>query len=112
MKRILSLLVVVWLSAGAFAQERVNLTAPETKPSNTAYHIARLTLDWDGARIDIVLVGVNGEQNTITYNAVAATNLMIALNKANLTTRSLNQRIFDKLIADGFLAGTVAGAVQ
>lgn len=91
--------------------EALTLTTPETKPSNTAYAVRRLELNWGDAVVDIFLTGVNGESRSFQYTGVTATNLMIALNKANLSTRSLNQRVFDRLIADGLLVGTVTGSV-
>jgi hypothetical protein len=38
-----------------------------------------------------------------------ALNLMIALNKANLTVKSLQRRVLEQLAADGLLAGSVTG---
>ena len=93
------------------AQEQLTLTVAETRPNNTHYTVRRVTLDWEAATIHIALRGVNNEQKECNYGGATATNLMIALNKANLSTRSLNQRIFDRLIADGCLAGSVAGSV-
>lgn len=95
--------------------ERVTLTTPETKPNNTGYQITSLLLDVAGARIMIQLAGDNGESKTVIYSSSTtptAQTLMTGLNKANLTTRSLNQRIFDRLITDGHLVGAVAGTVD
>ena len=113
MKRNLVLFVSVLLFAvvGA-AQEKVDLTTPVAKTSTQNYQIASVLLDWGGARIKITLVANNGENLVHEYTGTTATNLMISLNKANLTTRSLNQRIFDRLIADGVIVGTVGGTVQ
>ena len=92
--------------------ELFTLTTPEVPPSNTAYHIARLVLDWDYLHIEISLRGVNGEVKVVAYDGDVARTLVAALNKVNLSTRSLKQRIFDRLIADGHLDGTVGGAVE
>ena len=94
--------------------ERVDLTSAETYPSNTQYSVERLTLDWTGGSINVQLKGLNGESKSVVYNATTSptgANLMVSLNKANLSTRSLVQRIFDQLIASGYLVGTVAGSV-
>ena len=87
--------------------EQVDLTTP--KPSVTSYRGAVLYLDWQNAHIQIGLLGPLGEQASFTYDGEEATNLMIALNTANLTTNSLHKRALNKLIADGKLAGTISG---
>lgn len=95
--------------------ERIDLTVAETKPSNARYTLERLTLDWPAGTIHIQLKGQNGEAKSVVYNSTTTPTgqtLMIALNKANLTTRSLVQRIFDRLLTDGHLVGTVAGTVD
>ena len=110
MRRILFALCL--LSLPLQAQERVTLTAPITKPSITAYELSSVKLDWTAQRVDVRLLSpATGEAQTFSYTDAKATQMMAALNKANLSTRSLKQRIFDRLIADGFLAGTVTGAV-
>jgi hypothetical protein len=103
---LLLLLLVVQLPA----QERATLTVAEVR-TNASYRVSRLSLDWDNDAIMIVLAGTNGEVKTCSYNGAVADTLMIALNKANLSTRSLNQRIFDRIIADGCIAATVTGSV-
>ena len=46
---------------------------------------------------------------TFFYRGTVARNMMIVLNKANLTNNSLNKRILNKLIQDGKISGTVTG---
>jgi len=41
-----------------------------------------------------------------------AHNLMVALNKANLTIKSLQKRILEQLTTDGLLLGTVNGTPE
>lgn len=92
--------------------EQVNLTNPIVRPNVTNYHISELILDWDNSKI---VVQLKSDRDTLlihSYEGDTAKNLMIALNKVNLSTRSLNQRIFDRLIADGVLIGNVAGSVD
>lgn len=99
---------------GLVAQERVDLTTPETKPTNAQYSISRLTLDLDAASIVVELKGQNGERLTKAYTPTTTPTglaLLTALNKANLSTRSLKQRVFDQLVSDGTLVGTVTGTV-
>jgi hypothetical protein len=103
--------LVLVFGAGALAQERVDLTTPETKPSNTSYRPVRVVLDADLPAIEIWLKGDNGEVASCHYTGPTAQALLVALNKADLSTRSLNQRILDRVVADGCLVGTVAGSV-
>lgn len=110
MKRLCVLCLVLLSTAILVAQERATLTVPEVK-TNSQYRVSRLMLDWDGSQITIDLTGTNGETKTCSYLSATATTMMTALNKANLTTRSLNQRIFDRIIADGCIAATVTGSV-
>lgn len=119
------------------SQERVDLTAPETKPSNPSYSIERITETFDDATtpadeglIYIQLKGANGEAVSCTYTATTtptATALSTGQNKANFstayagnaTTGSRRQRIFHRLVVMGestavcgkTLTGTVAGVV-
>lgn len=110
MKHSLLMCAVLLSAICLHAQERVDLSVPQPM-TLSGYHIASLNLDWDNASITINLKGTNGEPKTCGYSGATATTLMTALNKVNLATRSLNQRVFDRLIADGCLVGTVAGTV-
>lgn len=136
---ILSLLIGLLVGVvDASAQERINLTGTETKPSNSQYVVERVTLQYDDAStasvdegaITIQLLGQNRESRTCLYNASTtptATTLLNALNKADLsstyaanaTTGTLKQRIFHRLAVMGegvavcgvTVSGTVAGTV-
>lgn len=88
--------------------EQVDIT-PVQPPAKTHYVISRLTLDWDAAVIDIVLRDNTGATQSHHYSGAEATNLMVILNTANLTTNSLHKRTLNKLLADGKLVGTVSG---
>ncbi len=51
-----------------------------------------------------------GIESTFQYDGATATSLMVALNKANLSTSSLHKRVLQQLVADGKLTvGTVTG---
>ena len=91
--------------------ETIVLTAPEVVPAitTTDYRVIRLLLEFEHAEISIHLRGTNGERKEFRYEGTEATNLMVALNKANLTVKSLQRRILEKLIADGKLQGAVSG---
>ena len=100
--------------------EDITLAAPvHVDPGVTRWRIAHLWLDWEGARIRIALRAWSGSafagahQLEVQYEGAVATSMMIALNKANLSTRSLHQRVLDRLLADGKIpTGTVAGTVD
>lgn len=93
--------------------EQLLLTTPLPQPAQvTSYTVRQLRLTWEPSpQIVVVLRGEDGKTIDAVYDGAAATTLLIGLNKANLSTRSLNQRIFDRLINDGKIAGTVSGSV-
>ena len=111
MRRQRLLVVLCAAAVGMAAQERVDLTTPVAKASTSSYQLSSVTFAIDAAVIRIVLKANNGDELTKTYEGAPATTLTNALNTANLSTRSLKQRIFDRLISDGVLVGTVAGSV-
>jgi len=93
--------------------EQLDLTNAETTPAinTTFYRVVFLLFNWRApAEIMIHLEGTNGEIKQFRYEGAAATALMITLNKANLSTISLQKRVLQKLVADGLIAGTVSGA--
>jgi hypothetical protein len=90
--------------------EIVTLTSPITPPSLTTYSVRMIQMDLDVPTIVIRLRGTNGEIKTCSYAGATATTLMIALNKANLTSNSLQRRVLTQLIADGEISGTISGS--
>ncbi len=92
--------------------ESVTLTTPEVTPAitTTDYRVSLLVLDVEGAHIVIHLRGTNGERHEYRYDDPDATPLLVALNKANLSVKSLQRRVLERLIADGKLAGSIAGS--
>lgn len=87
--------------------ETLTLTTPQ---SVTTYIIDMLKLSWTGASIVVLLHDTQGDKYKASYSGQSATDLMVALNKANLTTNSLQKRILNQLVTDGKLpAGTVTG---
>ena len=71
-----------------------------------------ILLNWRDKRIEIHL-GDGNVQNKIEYidskDDPQATNFMVVLNKANLSTKSLHKRIMERLVTDGRIAGTIGG---
>lgn len=90
--------------------EIVTLTTPVTTPNLTTYRVVAVAFDWDAATIGIRLRGTNGESRTCGYQGSAATTLMTALNKVDLSTTSLQKRVLQRLIADGEIAGAISGS--
>jgi hypothetical protein len=96
--------------------EIVTLTTPI--PATAAVRVASLTLDVRQSTIRVIFAEwaagafvPDGRQIVAEWTGAPALTLMTALNKANLTTQSLHQRIFAQAIADGKLAGTQSGTV-
>ena len=91
--------------------ETLVLTTAEVTPqiTTTDYRVIYLLLDWDSKLIVIHLRGTNGERKEFRYEGTVALNLMVALNKSDLSVKSLQRRILEKLIADGKLSGSVTG---
>lgn len=93
--------------------ERIDLIAPypPAPPTVADMQIVFVMLHWEDKRITIQ-IGKNGVKRDFIYEGDDATAKMIALNKANLSVKSLHKRIFEMLIADGHISGTIAGTVD
>lgn len=90
--------------------ERLDLASPEqTAPGTVTWKPFLLHLNWEAATIKVAFRGDNGEYLSIGYDGAEATTLMVALNKANLSTKSLHKRLMEKAIADGKMSGTISG---
>jgi hypothetical protein len=118
MRRVLYTLTVLNVLGLGFlcvvaAQERLTLTTPKPQPTQvTGYTISALLLKVEPTpQIVITLRGEDGLYTDQVYEGAIALTLIRQLNKTDLSVRSLNQRIMDRLIADGRLQGTVTGSV-
>lgn len=92
--------------------EQIDLTTPEAKPANPSYHLERLTLDIDAGTIHVQLKGANGEALSKVYDKSTTPTgaaLLSALNTSNNSTTSLIKRVYQRLTADGVIAGTISG---
>lgn len=132
----LFIVTALFIASPALAQEKAVLATPVAAPSVTEYSIRYFAIDVENSRILIELKSNTGELKQVTYSDSApvtvpvtvtnpdgtttttdtvtpsdkkATNMIIALNKANLSVKSLQRRIFEALIADGHLSGSVTG---
>ncbi len=93
--------------------EQLDLTTPVASTGGTSFWtVDSLHLFKNKEIISIVLEGENGERLTLGYTGQVATDLMIFLNKANLSVKSLHKRLLEKLVADGKLDGTVSGVPE
>lgn len=91
--------------------ERLDLTALYHPDPRTAadLSVSKIILDWDGQGL-IIVVGKGDVRREFAYNGAQAVTLMTAINKANLTVKSLQRRILEQLVSDGKLVGTISGA--
>jgi hypothetical protein len=86
-------------------------TTPTTHPQTSSWRVDALVLHWADQYLRIIVRSDDGRVIDHAYSGAQATTLMIALNKANLTTNSLHKRALNQLVADGILpAGAIAGA--
>ncbi len=91
--------------------EKLDLASPEQDaPGTVTWKPILLHLNWEKATIKAGFRGDNGEYTSVGWDGATATTLMVALNKANLSTKSLHKRIMEKAVADGKLSGTISGA--
>jgi hypothetical protein len=93
--------------------EKIDLTVPFKPDPREAseLRLARVDLNWEASSIVLELADpVSGVRQSFVYDGQEAMTIMQALNKANLSTKSLHRRIMEKLLADGHLEGTISGA--
>jgi len=110
MRKLILVLIILLFSSTSMATEQIDLTIPITKLPINSYKIDSIVLNWTGATITITLFDpVTGEKPIFSYYGTVATTLMTVLNKTNLSAKSLQRRIFERLIADGKISGIVSG---
>lgn len=116
-----------------YAQEKITLTVPISQPAVSDFTIDSLTINRTPASFSVVLKpnNTNISNITCTWNqgqGVSCTNgyvntaaptgyasvqaFIIAFNKANYTTTSINKTFCLQLIADGIASGTCTGTPQ
>jgi hypothetical protein len=99
--------------------ESLTLSSPLERalPTITGYSVWSLYLGRGEGVVRVIVEDNNGHRTTAVYEddgaSTVATDLMVALNKANLTTQSLQRRVLARLATDGKLpAGSVTGTVD
>lgn len=106
-----------------YAQEIVTLSSPIVatatstvmRPSRVEFNVLLGTVQvtlypWNGTAFV-----TTGKPLNVVYDASTTptgASLIISLNKANLSTTSLERRIINQLVSSGYLAGTVSGTPQ
>ena len=90
--------------------ETIALTTPIVR-NTTAWRVNRFHMNPVDSTMYVELGDVNGSETfSNTYHGADAIAKMTALNKANLTVKSMHRRILEQMIADfPQLAGTIAG---
>lgn len=93
--------------------EKITLAVPEVIPQiqTLDYLPITIVLDrWPTARILVAFRGTNGEHREWRVDdPVRALNLLRALNKANLSVKSLNTWVMELAISDGVFQGSITG---
>jgi len=90
--------------------EQLDLASPEkSAPGTVTWKPFLLHLNNEAATIKAAFRGDNGEYTSIEYEGSMATTLMKALNKADLSVKSLQRRIMERAVSDGKLNGTISG---
>ena len=113
MKKLLAALM--FMSSVSYGAEVLTLDSTYYyRPAITAdqFYVGGLNLNWIDKEITIVLASdVNAwtATKTVKYEGALAESLMILLNKADLSSNSLQRRIIQRLIDDGYVQGTISG---
>lgn len=97
-------------------QELVSLTTPVTYINTSQYHLSSLLLDVDNLQITATLVAPSPaapiiKSYTSRTNPTGAT-LLHSLNTSNFTVNSLIKTVYNRLITDSVITGTVSGTPQ
>lgn len=88
--------------------ETIALAAPiQAKPGTSTLKVAALVINVEASFIEAHFRGTNGELEVARWDN--ARDLILQLNKANLSAKSLERRVMEKAITDGKLAGTITG---
>jgi TRAP-type mannitol/chloroaromatic compound transport system permease large subunit len=109
------LLLVFFLLVPLSAQELVTLSTPIMKPSTSSCNLDMLNLDVTRSTIVVNLVCNNGERISKQYDSFTTPTgavLLHQLNIGNFSTNSLMKAVYNRLITDGVIVGTISGVPQ
>jgi hypothetical protein len=88
--------------------EKIDLAAPDqVKPGTTEYRFAAVVINAEAGFIELHMRGMNGELRVKRWEA--AVDQIRALLKANLSTKSLPRRLFERFIADESVDAAISG---
>jgi hypothetical protein len=89
--------------------ETIALAAPiQAKSGTSTLNLASLVINAEASFIEAHFRGTNGELEIVRWDN--ARDIILALNKANLTTKSLERRVMERAINDGKIpAATISG---
>ena len=116
-----SLAVAILACAGAGAQERVIFQSPAKADEGAVeFRVSELVLNIEASTVTVRLAEASdgsfvpgGRQIVASYAGAEATTLMRALNTADLSTRSLQRRVVEKLTSDKKIpSGVISGVPQ
>jgi hypothetical protein len=128
MRRPLVLVALVLGTVISSAQEKLTLTTPVSQLSILDWQVIEIALNREDWRVTVILKSNVGERRACSWStapdglrctagfvnlsAPSGRTLMIALNKANLSTVSLERRVYNQLVTDGAFVGSVTGTPQ
>lgn len=109
--------LIALLTPIAFAQEAVTLTVPIVKTATSSCSLDSLLLDVPRGRIVASLTCNNGDAVVKQYDSFSTptgASLLTTLNRANnsVGNPSMIAKVYNRLIADGVITGTVSGVPQ
>lgn len=107
-------------TAGLWAQERIDLQTPVPRPSTQNCTLDYLIFDPDlqtfaNSRIEAVLKCNSGELVSKVYDATTVptgATLLSQINTSDNRTVSMVRKIYNRLVLDGVIVGSVAGTPQ
>ena len=94
--------------------ERVDLTVSQTK-TTTNYQLRHLSLNIISKQIAVELVSDTGGVITKVYDSTTTptgATLLSQINASDNRTVSMVRKVYNRLVADGVLAGTVSGTAD
>lgn len=111
---LLALAFVVAALAGIAAQELVTLTSPVVTTKSTV-HVSYIGFAIDAGTIIVELKDNNGVITAKVYDATTTptgASLLTTVNTSDNRTVSLIKKVYNRLIADGVITGSVSGTPQ
>lgn len=111
MKKLLFILLL--MASASSAEEKISLSSPFQPDTRTAsdFNVCGINMENEPGNIPLVSVRLcaGDIRRNFHWTGDTARTMMIALNKANLSSNSLHKRILDRLVQEGRLDGSVSG---